>query len=309
MTGFAMVFGPADVSHQMRDMRVLHERDHRVRKRFDAVSEAAGLPVPVLLRQQEPPDGLSTVQVVCLGLLAGMLGVADGLVAERGQPACAGGVSVGELVALCLSGALSIDDAVAITRIRVDAPRSAAPDDAEAVGFVLVADGEDWAFYERHPGMHVAVDYGLIQGGFGKLLMVSGLRRVLEGAGQNGPGTLEVLPPEMCRSAYHCELRRRIRDEVAHYLASRPVGTPRFPVLTCLDDTAPATDPAAARQITIRSETERLRVPNMINQMPDLGVTEALLVGPFLRSLGLDFGFPTACYDEEWVNQTCPVPA
>lgn len=309
MTGYAMVFGPADVSHQMRDMRVLHERDPRVRERFDAVSRAAGLPVPVLLRQQRIPEGMSTVQVVCLGLLAGMLGVADGLEAERGRPACAGGVSVGELVALCLSGALSIDDAVAITRIRVDAPRSAAPDDAEAVGFVLVAVGEDWTFYERQPGMHVAVDYGLIQSGFGKLIMVSGLRRVLEGAGQDGPGTLEVLPAEMCRSAYHCDLRGWIRDAVAHHLATRPVGTPRFPVLTCLDDAVPATDPDAARQITVRSETERLRVPNMIEQMSALGVTEALLVGPFLRSLGLDFGVPVTCYDEEWINQTYLAPA
>ncbi|GKW15450.1 hypothetical protein PEC301937_13990 [Pectobacterium carotovorum subsp. carotovorum] len=303
-TPYALIFGPADVSHMMADMQQLYAHHPQVRTRFEHIASVADVSVAVILRQAPIPDGFSCMQVVSLGLLAGMLGIADSVVAQRGEPCCAGGISLGEVAALCASGALTIADAVALIHLRVDRPET----EDETVGFVLAMQEGDRDFYHQPPEMRISVDYGLIQQGVGSLLMVSGLRRMLEGKGQEGPGMLEVLPPSLCQSAYHTPYRQRIAQQVHTYLETKNVFSPRYPIVTCLDGLDVVNDPDGVKVMSVRSETERLSVPAMIQQIQRLGAVETVCIGPFLRSLNMDFGMPASFRDEKWVAEIYPAP-
>jgi len=302
MSSYALVFGPADVSNMMQDMQLLYSCDKNVKRRFTQVARLANVTSDMLLQKEPMTANYSRVQIVSMGLLAGMLGIADSLIETRGEPCCAGGVSLGELVALCLSGAISLEDAVAIIQLRPD--QAAAGGGEETVGFVMVADGEDWEFYHQPPKMFISVDYGLIHNGFGKLLMISGLRDALENEGQHGPGNMEVLPPELCQSAYHTPLRDWIRKQVEDYLGRARINAPRVPVVTCVQGQGVVRDAEAVKSITLKSETEALHVPNLIRQIGELQASEVVCVGPFLRSLNLSFSAPSSYRDERWVSET-----
>ncbi|MDQ7097753.1 MULTISPECIES: hypothetical protein [unclassified Serratia (in: enterobacteria)] len=298
-TPYALIFGPADVSHMMKDMQRLYDTHPQVRARFGQVARSAGVDVDTILRKTPLLDDASCMQVVSLGLLAGMLGIADDIIEQRGAPSCVGGISLGEVAALCVAGGLTLDDATALIRLRVDMPEA----DDETVGFVMVMEEGGRAFYHQPPEMRIAVDYGLIHQGIGSLLMVAGLRRTLEGRGQEGSGVLEVLPPALCNSAYHTPYRRRIAEQVAAYLQGCTLPAPRYPVVTCLPEIGVVNDPQGVKQMCVRGETETLSVPAMIRQMQSFGVADVICIGPFLRSLNLDFGGVSASFrDEQWVD-------
>lgn len=296
---YALIFGPADVSHMMKDMQRLYDNHPQVRARFGQVARSAGVDVNTILRKTPLPDDTSCMQVVSLGLLAGMLGIADDIVEQRGAPSCVGGISLGEVAALCVSGGLTVDDATALISLRADTPEG----EDETVGFVMVTEERERDFYHQPPEMRIAVDYGLIHHGIGSLLMVAGLRRVLEGRGQDGSGVLEVLPPALCNSAYHTPYRRRIAEQVDAYLRERVLPSLRYPVVTCLPEIGIVDDPLGVKQMCVRGETETLFVPAMIRQMQSFNVADVICIGPFLRSLNMDFGGVSASFrDEQWVD-------
>jgi [acyl-carrier-protein] S-malonyltransferase len=302
MTAYALVFGSADVSHDMADMVVLYDQDEHVHQRFDHVARVAEVTVGELLRK-EPPTRASHMQLISLGLAAGMLGLADQVVAERGHPVCAGGISVGELVALTACGALSVEEMVSIIQLRVDRPQSSLLEHAEAVGFVLGAAGMDTDYYRRHPDLYVSIDFGPIQSGAGRLLMLSGLRTALETFGTRGPGILEVVPSSLCQAGYHCVLRTPVRDAISTYLDQRGLSTPAWPVVSCLDASDPVVCVNDVKSVVVRAETEPLGLSNLLSGIRAHVAEEVVAIGPFLRSLTLDFGVPTTYLDKEWVAQ------
>ncbi|VTR59347.1 Uncharacterised protein [Serratia fonticola] len=54
---YAMIFGPADVSHMMKDMQRLYDIHPQVRTRFGQVASSAGIDVDVILRKTPLLDG------------------------------------------------------------------------------------------------------------------------------------------------------------------------------------------------------------------------------------------------------------
>lgn len=298
-TPYAMIFGPADVSHMMEDMQHLHDIHPHVRSRFGQVADTAGMDVGMILRKTPLPDDVSCIHVVSLGLLAGMLGIADGIIEQRGAPVCVGGISLGEVAALCVANALTLADAISLIQLRVDMPE----DEEETVGFVMVTEDGGHVFYHQPPEMRVAVDYGVIHQGAGSLLMIAGLRSTLEKRGQEGSGMLEVLPSGLCNSAYHTPYRRRIAQQIEEYLYGCSIPAPSYPVMTCLKGLGVVNDPQGIKEMCVRGETETLSVPTMIQQLQSFSVQEAICIGPFLRSLNMDFGgVPVSFRDEQWAN-------
>jgi len=301
---YALIFGPADVSHMMEDMQRLYSMAPNVRARFEQIASSAGVDVDLILRKKPIPDSSSCMQIVSLGLLAGMLGIADDIIEKRGAPRCVGGVSLGEVAALCVSGALDIDDAIALIQLRVDLPEA----EDETVGFVMVMNNENRDFYHQPPEMRISVDYGLVHQGIGSLMMISGLRRTLETLGQQGNEMLEVLPSSLCNSAYHTPYRKRIAEQVEDYLANCNLTAPVCSVVTCLEELGVVTDPNGVKQMCVRSETEGLSVPSLIHHMQALKTEEVVCIGPFLRSLNIDFGMPASFRDEQWVDEIALIP-
>lgn len=136
MSNYALLFAPADVSHDMTDMQSLYRRCESVRQRFDAISHVSGRPVDELLLIKQPAVAISRMELISLGLAAGMLGISDEIQREHGDPVCAGGVSLGELVALAASGSISLQDLVEIIKLRQDLPQDLSHE--EAVGFLVL---------------------------------------------------------------------------------------------------------------------------------------------------------------------------
>lgn len=299
MKKYSIIFGPADVSHTMKDMCALYEDNAHIKKRFQHFSECSEIPVDVLLKKQSAPETLTTVQLTSVGLLAGMLGIADTLCDLKGKPACVGGISLGELTAMCFSSALSVETAVSL--IMLENKCEPITIEEQCIGFVFVPDGLDHLYYQKHKGMYIAVDYGQIHGGAGRLLMVSGLRSVLENQGQQGNGDLEVLPPDLCNTAYHSELRKPVSNAIAEYLSDHPLKDARVPILSCFDDLRVLLSDQDIKTALVRSECETLYVPKLLEQQHIMGVEETCCVGPFLRSLNMEFGMPCSFYDEQWV--------
>lgn len=305
-TPYALIFGPADVSHMMRDMQHLYSTHSKVRSRFEEVANSADIDVNLILRNTPISAPFSCMQIVSLGLLAGMLGMADDVIEQRGSPCCVGGISLGELAALCISGTMKLDDVISLIQLRVDMP--ADDDEEEAVGFAMTMQEGDREFYHQPPEMRISVNYGLIQKGIGSFFMVSGLRRTLEGLGQEGPSMLEVLPDSLCKSAHHTPYRQWIASQIEDYLTRCELCIPAYPIVTCLEGLNVVKDQQGAKNMIIRSETEALSVPYMIQQMQDFNVADAICIGPFLRSLNMDLGVPVSFRDEKWVDDTyrCP---
>lgn len=52
MTEYSIIFAPADVSHSMNDMQQLYIKNIFVKKRYDQVSNYAGISVDILLREK-----------------------------------------------------------------------------------------------------------------------------------------------------------------------------------------------------------------------------------------------------------------
>ena len=302
MKHYALVFGPADVSYDMADMNVLYKTNSCVRSRFEHVSQLTNLSVEVLLQQTSPSENLSRMELVSLGLAAGLLGIADHLSNKYGAAVCAGGVSIGELIALAAANAIDLNTMVEIISLRKDFSDPSTNSGREGVGFLVLPRNANWSYYQNHDRLSVAVDYGEIQGGVSRLLMISGLHKDLQHAASDGPGTLDILPDTLCQAAYHSRYRSWIRDLIDNRISSDRFNNPDFPVISCLDSTDMVTSADNARNITLRSETECLRVGNLVDRINTTKAEQIFALGPFLRSLRIDFGLPVDFYDKEWVK-------
>jgi [acyl-carrier-protein] S-malonyltransferase len=253
------------------------------------------------LKEEDSCQTLSSLQMASLGLLAGMLGIADYIVSNRGVPESVGGISLGELVALCFSSAISLKDATSIILCEKDLPLDCSAE-PEGVGFVFIPRESDSNTFEHLGGIYVAVDYGEIQGGTGNLLMLSGLRENLEKSSETSPWEIDILPEELCDTAYHSELRNPASRKVAELLESIKLSNCDYPVNTCFKDLRRLRTPEDVKQALIKNVVEPLFVSQLIEQQKNDDLAEMVCIGPFLRSLDLNLGLPAEYFDEKWVS-------
>lgn len=279
---WALLFAAADVSHDMSDYARLVECEEEVAEAFARVSEASNVSISQLLRPAERPTGIGQVEVISLGLLAGMTGVANMLVRRHGAPAVVGGVSLGEYAALVTANSLSLEGGVKLIHAR-----NVKGEEPEAVGFAMVPEGLDWGFYGRQEGFSISVDYGPIQQGFARFLMLSGLRERLEHAQAAGPVEIEVLDENMADEAHHSQWRSYALDTVSAFLETLPLGRPveGTKVATTLPSPAYIVDGDDARAAILASEVEGLSVPTLIERFQSADITKVRAIGPFLSTL------------------------
>ncbi|MBL4829497.1 MAG: hypothetical protein JKY55_06385 [Aliivibrio sp.] len=306
MNKYSMLFGPADVTHTMEDMQALVNRNSFVALRFKEVSDYSGVPVSELLKEKGSRQSLPSLQMVSLGLLAGMLGIADYIASIRGAPESVGGISLGELVALCFSSAISVKDATSI--ILCEEKKilggSAEP---EGVGFVFLPSESDSKIFIESSSIYVAVDYGKIQSGAGNLLMLSGLRKNLEKEAEISPWEIDILPVELCDNAYHSELRSPVSWKIAELLKSMTINNCDYPVNTCFKDLRRLRTPKDVKEALIKNVVEPLFVSQLIEQQKTDDSAQMVCIGPFLRSLDLNFDLPAEYFDENWVLNSMEV--
>lgn len=299
--GWALLFAAADVSHDMADYAVLADKEDDVAEAFSEVSRISGVPESKLLHPEERDSTMGQVEIISLGLLAGMTGVATMLVERHGPPTVVGGVSLGEYAALVTAGSLGLKDAIGLIHARTVKGK-----EPEAVGFAMVPSDIDWRFLRHQEGFTISVDYGSIQQGFARFLMLSGLRASLEAARQLGPVEIEVLEEDMADEAHHSQWRAHALKTVGDYLSTIALDGPSngTKVATTLTTPAYVENGQDARSAILASEVTGLSVPKLIERFQSEEVTAVRVIGPFLRDLALGFGVPAEYYDRVWTRHS-----
>lgn len=281
---YVLVFGPADVGHHMRDYSTLFENNEFVRDRFIEFAGFVGCSAADLLDLHRSEFPLSLMQRASIALSAGMLGVADQVSLHCGPPAICGGISIGEMLAFVVSGALSVETFLSIILEGRDEPEG---DEPEAVGFAFLPSDLDIHASLRGQDVEIAVDYGPVQNGRARVLMLAGMRRDLETIASSGSFPLEVLPSWKSSAAYHTKHRWFVRREIEASLAQATIVSPTCPVLSCLSGTKSITSANEVVSAILRAQTEMMSVPQLLQGIADASVKETIGVGPFLRAAKL----------------------
>jgi [acyl-carrier-protein] S-malonyltransferase len=196
---------------------------------------------------------------------------------ELAPPAFAAGHSLGEYSALVASGALALEDAVRLCRVRGRAMQEAVPAGEGGMAAVMGIDAEALR----------AVCAEVAEG------------EVLGPANFNGPGQVVIAghagAVERARATisarggkvivikvsapFHCALMRPAAERLAPELAAVPIHSLAFPVVANVDG-APNADPDRVRELLTRQIDGPVEWMKSVERMAAEGVTHALEIGP-----------------------------
>ena len=228
---------------------------------------------------QGPADQLNlTTNTQPAMLTAGMAVFAAWRAAGGAMPDVMAGHSLGEYAALTAAGALSLEDAVRLVRVRADAMQAAVPVGAGGMAAVLGLDDD-------------AVRAACAQAAQGEVVeavnfnapaqvVIAGhkaaVERACEAAKAAGAKRALVLPVS---APFHSSLLRPAADVLAGALAQAAVAAPQVPVIHNVDVASPA-DPAAIRDALVRQAWHPVRWVETLRAMKAQGVTHVVECGP-----------------------------
>lgn len=258
-----------------RDLIDVSEAARRVFERADA---ALGEPLSKLCFDGPMEELTLTANTqpalvtVSMALVAAMRERVPDLV----PPRFAAGHSLGEYSALAAAGALELEDAVRICRLRGAAMQAAVPAGEGAMAAVMGLDGAvvaeicaaeagdeivSLANYNA-PGQVVIA---------GHAAAVARVSAAVVGRGKAIP--LKVSAP------FHCALMRPAREQLAPELARITVHPPAFPVIANVD-AEPNSDPTRVKELLLRQIDGAVLWTSIFERMAAEGVTHALEIGP-----------------------------
>ena len=196
---------------------------------------------------------------------------------DLGAPAFAAGHSLGEYSALVAAGALELEDAVRLCRLRGQAMQDAVPPGAGAMAAVRGLDAAGVV------AICAAAAEGAVLGtancnGPGQTVIAGTAAaveraRVLAGTRGGKAVPLKVSAP------FHCALMRPAADRLAPALAAVNVRAPAFPVVANVDG-APNVDADRVRDLLVRQIDAPVQWLKTIELIAAEGVTHALEIGP-----------------------------
>ncbi len=196
---------------------------------------------------------------------------------ELPSPAFAAGHSLGEYSALVAAGALRLEDAVRLCRLRGKAMQDAVPPGEGAMAAVMGLD----------PAAVVALCEEAAQG------------EVLSPANFNSPGQIVIaghagaverakeacakrggkLTPLKVSAPFHCALMKPAAERMAAELARTTLGDLAFPVVANVDG-APNQDPSRVAGLLTRQIDGPVQWVKTVERLAAEGVTAALEIGP-----------------------------
>jgi len=192
-------------------------------------------------------------------------------------PAFALGHSLGEYSALVAAGALSLEDAVRLVRLRGRAMQDAVPEGRGAMAAIMGGDEaavqalcDDAAEGETiSPANFNAPGQIVISGA------AAAVARARELAGSRG---LKAIPLKVS-APFHSSLMAPAARAVEAALATMTLGTLAFPVVANVD-ARPNADSANVKGLLVRQIDGPVRWHESIAFVADAGVTKALEIGP-----------------------------
>jgi [acyl-carrier-protein] S-malonyltransferase len=193
-------------------------------------------------------------------------------------PEVVAGHSLGEYAALTAAGALQLEDAVRLVRIRADAMQAAVPVGTGAMAAILGLDDD-------------AVRAACVQGAQGEIVeavnfnapaqvVIAGhkaaVERACEAAKAAGAKRAVILPVS---APFHSSLLQPAAAVLSKALGEVAVNAPAFPVINNVDVLAPA-DAAAIRDALVRQAWHPVRWVETIRAFKAQGVTHVVECGP-----------------------------
>ncbi len=201
------------------------------------------------------------------------------------RPDCAAGHSLGEYSALCAAGAIELEDAVRVTRIRGRAMQEAVSPGKGAMAAVMgtfaLPSGEDLlaaicAEVSDGGGVVSPANYNAP----GQTVIAGDADAVARAGAKLKERGGKVIPLNVS-APFHCRLMAPAGPVVAEALrqAVTPLAKPAFDVLSNVDAEAKA-DPAAVADALVRQVDSPVQWVKTIEAMRARGVTHLLEIGP-----------------------------
>ena len=246
---------------------------------FDRADAALGSPLSKLCFEG-PLEELTLTENTQPALLT----VSTALVAALGErypdlagPTFAAGHSLGEYSALVAAGALDLESAVRICRLRGQAMQDAVPPGLGAMAAIMGMDAEGVA----RLCADAAQGDVLSPANFNSpgQIVIAGHARAVERAREIVGARGGKLTPLKVSAPFHCALMRPAAERLAPALAETKIGALAFPVVANVD-AEPNADPARVPELLTRQVDAPVQWVKIIERLANEGVTKALEIGP-----------------------------
>lgn len=249
-----------------------------VRRTLDQASCALGQDLQALIAQGPAEDLNLTTNTQPVMLTAAVATYAAWREAGGAEPAVMAGHSLGEYSALTAAGALGLEDAVRIVRVRADAMQAAVPVGTGAMAAVLgLSDDDVREVCSQAAGSEVveAVNFNAPA-----QVVIAGHKAAVERACElaKGKGAKRALLLPVS-APFHSSLLKPAADVLQAALDGVSVNAPAVPVINNVD-VASVSDPAAIRDALVRQAWHPVRWVETIQAMKAQGVTHIVECGP-----------------------------
>ncbi len=249
-----------------------------VQATLDQASGALGQDLAQLIAEG-PADALNLTSNTQPAMLTAAVAVYRAWQAAGGNaPALVAGHSLGEYSALTVAGALSLEDAVRLVRIRADAMQAAVPVGTGGMAAILGLDDELVRSLCAQAAQGEAVE--AVNFNAPAQVVIAGhkgaVERTCELAKAAGAKRALILPVS---APFHSSLLRPAADVLQGALTNIAVATPAIPLINNVDVASP-TDGAAIKDALIRQAWHPVRWVETVNAMKAQGITHVVECGP-----------------------------
>ncbi len=220
-------------------------------------------------------------------LMAISLAVVGVLESEAGldvarDAAFVAGHSLGEYSALCAAGALTLEDAARLLRIRGEAMQKAVPVGEGAMAAILGLDFSEVSKIAAQAASDLHLSGGVCgaaNDNGGGQVVISGAKAAVERAMELAKlkGAKRALPLPVS-APFHCSLMRPAAEAMAEALAKATILTPKIPLVANVSACA-VTDPAVIRDNLVAQVTGTVRWRESVLYMSAHGVTRFVELG------------------------------
>ncbi|UHL65534.1 ACP S-malonyltransferase [Paralcaligenes sp. KSB-10] len=245
---------------------------------LEHASAALGQDLAALIAQG-PAEQLNLTTNTQPVMLAAAVAVYRAWIAAGGAaPAMVAGHSLGEYSALTAAGALALEDAVRIVRIRADAMQAAVPVGTGGMAAVLGLDDDAVRSLCARAAQGEVVE--AVNFNAPAQVVIAGhkaaVERACELARAEGAKRALVLPVS---APFHSSLLKPAAAVLQQALAGFDLSAPGIPLLNNVDVASPA-DPAAVKDALVRQAWHAVRWVETIQAMKAQGVTHIVECGP-----------------------------
>ncbi len=254
--------------------RDLFEASSAARARFEQADEIMGFPISKTMFDGSDAD-LKQTSVTQPAIFLHSVILAE-LLGEQFQPDVVAGHSLGEFSALVAAGSMRFEDGLRLVSERAQAMQAACDETPSTMAAVLGL--EDSVVEEiclKTAGIVVAANYNcpgqlVISGEF------SAVEKACAALTEAGARRALMLP---VGGAFHSPLMEPARERLAQAIATTSLKAPRCPIVQNVT-AQQETDPERIKENLIAQLTAPVRWTQSMHCMIEMGVTEAIEVGP-----------------------------